>query len=84
MQEAGSIKHRILQCLIGIDGRKATGEIGLDLLAIGEDAAGIAGQKKGAWCALPAPHVLGIADGFYQDEYEWNDAITGVYRSLMR
>jgi hypothetical protein len=77
-------KTRILQCLVGIDGRKATGEIGLDLQAIGEDAAGIAGQKKGAWCALPAPHVLGIADGFYHDEYEWNDAITGTYRSLMR
>jgi hypothetical protein len=77
-------KNRILQCLIGIDGREATGEIGMDPREISEDAAGIAGQKKGAWCALPAPHVLGIADAFYHDTSEWNDAITGAYRSLMR
>ena len=77
-------KNRILQCLVGVDGRKATGEIDLDPQAICEDAAGIVGQKKGAWCALPAPHVLGIADAFYHNEYEWNDAITGTFRSLMR
>jgi hypothetical protein len=77
-------KNRIMQCLLGVDGRKATGEIGLDLHATSEDAAGIVVQKKGAWCALPAPHVLGITDTYYDDEYEWNDAITGSYRALMR
>jgi len=77
-------KNRIMQCLLGIDGRKATGELGLEPYAISEDAAGIVVQKKGAWCALPAPHVLGITDMYYNDEYEWNDAITGSYRTLMR
>jgi hypothetical protein len=77
-------KNRIMQCLLGVDGRKATGEISLDSPAISEDAAGIVVQKKGAWCALPAPHVLGITDTYYDDEYEWNDAITGTYRALMR
>jgi hypothetical protein len=77
-------KNRIMQCLLGVDGRKATGEIGLDPHAISEDAAGIVVQKKGAWCALPAPHLLGITDTYYNDEYEWNDAITGSYRTLMR
>jgi hypothetical protein len=77
-------KNRIMQCLHGVDGRKATSEIGLDLHAISEDAEKIVVQKKGAWCALPAPHVLGITDTFYNDEYEWNDAITGSYRNLMR
>jgi hypothetical protein len=77
-------KTRIMQCLLGVDGRKATGEIGLDPQAISEDTAGIVVQKKGAWCALPAPHVLGITDSYYDDESEWNDAITGSYRTLMR
>jgi hypothetical protein len=77
-------KNRIMQSLLGVDGRKATGEIDLDSYAIIEDAAGIVVQKKGAWFALPAPHVLGITDTYYDDEYEWNDAITGTYLTLMR
>jgi len=77
-------KNRILHTLLGVKGGKATGEIGLDSHTISEDAAGILVQKKGVWCALPAPHVLGITDAYYDDEYEWNDAITGTYRTLMR
>jgi hypothetical protein len=77
-------ENRIMQSLLGVDGRKAIGELGLDPQAISEDAAGIVVQKKGAWCALPAPHVLRIADTYYDDEFEWNDAITGTYRTLMR
>ena len=77
-------KNRIMGCLLGVDGRKATGEIGLDPHPVSEDAAGIVVQKKGAWCALPAPHVLGITDAYYNDEAEWNDAITGAYQTLMR
>jgi len=77
-------KNRIMQCLLGVDGRKATAEIGLDTYAIREDAAGIVVHKKGAWCALPAPHVLRITDAYYDDECEWIDAITGTYRILMR
>jgi hypothetical protein len=38
---------------------------------------------KGIWC-LPAPHLLGITDAFYDDEEEWNDALAGIYRTLMR
>ena len=77
-------KNRIVQCLFGVENGQTTGEISLDSHAIREDAAGIVVQKKSAWCALPAPHVLGIADTYYDDEYEWNDAITGAYRILMR
>jgi len=77
-------KNRILQCLGGVKGGTATGEISLDSHMICEDAAGIVVQKKDAWCALPAPHVLGITDTYYDDEFEWNDAITGAYRTLMR
>jgi len=77
-------KKRIMHCLLGINDGKVTGEIALDSCTICEDADFIVEQQKGAWCALPAPHVLGITDRYYDDEYEWNDAITGIYRILMR
>jgi hypothetical protein len=75
---------RIRQCLAGITNNRAVGEIHVDTPAIIEDAAGIVVQKKGAWCALPAPHLLGIEDHFYDDEEEWNGAICDAYHSFMR
>jgi hypothetical protein len=77
-------KNRILKCLNGVESGKAIDETSLDSYAISEDAAKIVVQKKGAWCAVPAPHLLGITDSYYYDEAEWNDAITGTYRTLMR
>ncbi len=77
-------RDRILACIQGIEDGKATAEISLDPHEIIQDAAGIVAQKKGAWCALPAPHVLGITDAFYDDDEEWNDALAGSYRTLMR
>jgi hypothetical protein len=77
-------RERIMACLSGVDEGKATAEISLDSLEIIQDAAEIALRRKGMWCSLPAPHVLGIADAFYDDEEEWNDALYGVYRMLMR
>ena len=73
-----------MECLAGVEGGRVTGEIHLNPHAIIEDAAGIVLQKKGTSCALPAPHLLGITDTYYHDEQEWNDAIAGVYRDLMR
>jgi hypothetical protein len=77
-------RNRILECLSGIEAAKATAELSLDSTEISRDAALIASQNKGASCALPAPHQLGITDAFYDDEEEWNDAFTGIYRTLMR
>jgi hypothetical protein len=75
---------RIRQCIAGIKDNRAVGELHIDTPAIIEDAAGIVVQKKGAWCAIPAPHVLGIQDVHYDDEAEWNAAICGAYRTIMR
>ncbi|WP_321504190.1 hypothetical protein [uncultured Methanoregula sp.] len=75
---------RIRECINGIADNRAVGELYLDTPALVEDAAGIVVQKKGAWCALPAPHVLGITDSYYEDEAEWSDAICGIYRTMMR
>jgi hypothetical protein len=75
---------RIRQCLAGVAGSRARGELHLDAAAIIEDAAGTVVQKKGAWCAIPAPHVLHLKDEYYHDEDEWSDAICCMYRALMR
>jgi hypothetical protein len=77
-------RDRIMSCMQGIDDGRAIAEISLDPHEIIQDASGVVAQKKGAWCALPAPHVLGITDAFYDDEEEWNDALAGFYRTLMR
>ncbi len=77
-------RDRILASLSGVGEGEATGEISLDPVEIEQDARSIVSQKKNAWCALPAPHLLGITDAFYDDEEEWNDALAGVYRNLMR
>jgi hypothetical protein len=75
---------RIRQCMNGIRNNKAVGELHVDTSAIIEDAAGIVVQKKGAWCAMPAPRMLGIGDAYYNDGDEWNAAICEVYSTIMR
>lgn len=77
-------RDRILECLGGIQDTRAVDEISVDDTAAVEDAARIAAQKTGVWCALPAPHDLGIADAYYHDDEEWHNALSGAYRSLMR
>jgi len=63
-------RDRIMASLNGVDDGKATDEISLNPHEIIRDAGRIIAQKKGSWCALPAPHLLGITDGFYDDEEE--------------
>ena len=41
-------------------------------------------RKKIPGVPCPPPICLRITDTYYNDEYEWNDAITGTYRTLMR
>ena len=75
---------RILHSIANITDNRATGELQVDTGSLAEDAAGIVVQKKGAWCAMPAPHLLGIDDAYYHNADEWNDAICGAYRTIMR
>jgi hypothetical protein len=75
---------RIRQCISGITGNRAVGELHVDTAGVTEDAAGIVVQKKGAWCAIPAPHVLGIEDAHYDDEEEWRAALCEAYSTIMR
>jgi hypothetical protein len=77
-------QDRLIACLAGIQDSKAVDEISVSDTAVIDDAVRIVAQKKGIWCALPAPHALGIADSYYHDPDEWSNAISGAYRSLMR
>jgi hypothetical protein len=79
-------RDRILGSLAGLNTNRdsVTGELDVDPSALIGDSLMLAAQKKEVWCALPAPHMLGITNRYYGDDDEWNDAITGAYRTLMR
>jgi len=83
---AGGIfyKDRIMDSLMGIDSKAVVDEIAIKIEAVTKDALDIVSQKKNIWYALPAPHALGITDSYYHDKDEWQDAIAGEYRTLMR
>ncbi|MFA6225765.1 MAG: hypothetical protein WC620_06205 [Methanoregula sp.] len=75
---------RIRASFLDVAGGGVTDEIAVNTEALIEDAAGIVVQKRTSWCALPAPHVLGLIDRYYHDDEEWSDAITEAYSTLMR
>jgi len=79
-------RDRVLGQLTGLNKKQdtATGEIDTEGTALAEDAAMLAAQKKNVWCALPAPHTLGITDAYYDDEGEWGEALADAYRRIMR
>ncbi|HNX17116.1 MAG TPA: hypothetical protein PKM50_02175 [Methanoregula sp.] len=76
--------ERIRASLSGLSGDIITDEIGVETGVLREDAQLIAALKKGVWCAIPAPHELGLKDRYYHDEDEWNAALSGAYRTIMR
>ncbi|MDP3565369.1 MAG: hypothetical protein Q8R70_12865 [Methanoregula sp.] len=75
---------RIRSSLYGLAGRRVAEDITVHTEALIEDAAGIVVQKRNSWCALPAPHALGLTDGYYCDDEEWSDALTDAYCTIMR
>ncbi len=75
---------RIRASLLGVAEGRAIDEVAVNPDAIIEDAAGIVVQKRNCWCALPAPHVLGLNDGYYCDDEEWSDALTRAYCTITR
>ena len=74
----------IRSSLLGVKEGRVIDEIAVHAEALIEDAAGIVVQKRNCWCALPAPHVLGLIDGYYCDDEEWSDALTDAYGTLLR
>jgi hypothetical protein len=78
------MKDRVLECILGIADAKTTGELGVRAHALVEDGYAITAEKRKSWCALPAPHLLGITDTYYFDESEWSAAINSTYKTLLR
>ena len=52
-------RDRIRGSLCGLCKEIVTDEIGAETGTMREDAVFITAQKKGAWCAIPAPHQSG-------------------------
>jgi hypothetical protein len=77
-------RDRIMACLMNMKDDRVIDEIGVSTGSVIEDAAHEVARNKGVWCALPAPHLLGITDAYYHDEDEWRGAISGAYRTMMR
>jgi len=77
-------RDRIRASLCGLSDTLVTDEISVETAQLQDDAGQIVAQKKGAWCAIPAPHEIGITDGYYHDDDEWNDALAGACRMVMR
>ncbi|HRY76533.1 MAG TPA: hypothetical protein P5217_09650 [Methanoregulaceae archaeon] len=77
-------RNHILESLLGQDGQAITGEIGVDHGTVIADMADLVAMAKGVSVAMPAPHLLGLADQYFHDEDEVSLSLTGAYRSLMR
>lgn len=75
---------RWLECLTGMDGRTIVAEPGYMPGPVTADAQDIGVSVRGARVALPAPHHLGLEDSYFCDEDEMQDAMSAVYRGLMR
>ena len=77
-------RARILETFVGLEEGALTREPAVDTALVEEDARwGVAG-KKGLWFSIPAPHLLGIRDGFYHDREEFCEGICTCYRQIMR
>jgi len=78
--------ERIRESLTGLnsDSMTAVSEIHAETSTWADEAAFLSAQKKDVWCAFPAPMSLGLSDRHYGDNDEWRDALSTVYRIIMR
>ena len=79
-------RERVACSLAGLNENmsKATGEVAYEGHMPATDAAALALKRKDLWFALPSPYALGIADAYYGDKDEWDEALFGAYRHMMR
>jgi len=75
---------RLLASFTGVEERVFVGETGLDGSDLAADAGAVSRINRNAWCALPAPHLLGIADAYFGDADEAASALAALYRAAMR
>jgi hypothetical protein len=77
-------RDRWLESLIGVSEGVITGEMDMDPSLLKSDVEGLLKRKKNLWFAIPAPHMLGLRDGYYGDEEEATRAVLGQVKRLMR
>ncbi len=77
-------RARILETFIGLEEGTLTREPAVDTALVEEDARWGAAEKKGLWFSIPAPHLLGIRDGYFHDREEFCEGICTSYRQVMR
>jgi hypothetical protein len=75
---------RWLEGLAGFRDGVLVGEPGIEPDLLIGDALRVRGLRKGAWLALPAPHLLGLQDEYIQDEEEFCELVATLYARLAR
>lgn len=76
--------ERILECTRGVQEGLVTGELWLEPGLVQADSYAIRACSPGAWCALPAPSLLGLKNEYYGDDEDALHAICSHYQAIMR
>lgn len=77
-------RTRIRESIGGLEGNLLTGEPSAATGPVEEDARWGASVKKGLLFCLPAPHLLGVQDGYYQDREEFCEGLSACCRQILR
>jgi len=77
-------RGRLMETLRGLDGEILAREPSVDTALVEEDARWGASRKTGLGFSIPAPHLLGIRDGYYHDREEFSEGISSCYRRILR
>jgi hypothetical protein len=77
-------RARILETIQGLEGDVLAWEPSVDTAFVEEDARWGVSRRKGLRFSLPAPHLLGIRDGFYHDRGEFCEGLSRIYRQILR
>jgi hypothetical protein len=77
-------RARVMESIAGLEGELLVREPSAGTGLVEEDAGWGATRRKGLLFSLPAPHVLGIRDGYYHDREEFCEGLTAAYRQILR
>jgi hypothetical protein len=70
--------------LTGIENGRITGELGYDATNLVKDTEEVTSLVKGAWMAIPAPHLLNLRTDLSPDPDVATSALYDVYHDMMR
>ena len=77
-------RARILETIEGLDGETLTGDPSPDTVFVEEDVRWGESRSPGLRFSIPAPHLLGIRDGYYHDREEFCEGISACYLEILR